>query len=805
MFLEKGDIIKNFVVEKTLGTGAFGRVYRIHDKNDINKLYALKQMKFQDLPYLENAIKTEILIMKKVENKNSVKLYESFDLDDFHYMVLELCDCDLEAIKKKKPKKNQIFNELEVLLIISQLNDCFRKMREGKEKIIHRDLKLPNIMVKFDKNIPVLGYIIKLSDFGLSKELKPYELTSTTVGTPLTQAPEVLAKTEYDSKCDLWSIGVIIYQLLFDRLPFPAKDKKDLIAKIKNMKKINIPKDVNIHLSNECLDLLNKLFQKAPEKRINFEEYFNHKFFSKEHKMELLKLYCKEEYEKIIKEQEKEKKIKRFNLTDEEFDTKFEKLRLIKDYDKYKLYKAKYKENNIIVYIKEFLRDSIDKSKENLNIFNQEIELLTKLKDFNFPKCLEIYETNKYYFFIFEYFNGNILDDFIIKRKGILNYSLKKLIILQLKPSFSELKKKNIILKEISSDNLIFSYYQNENNFMIKLFDYYISSIFIKKEPSIKFKFDEFIDKENINKNEENEQNSINYLENIKPQIKDEDIENILDLIKIKIEFIIKYFKEFFEDKNIIEIEYMSYYLKEIIILLYFCLLECQIIISFLNINADRNMNGIDKTAQEIHLLKIYLNQDKNYDYSNINFLDDSKSWYYNKENPTFDYFINVFNKMKNQLDSMLNKYIEENKNSFYLTDNVLDFNNLKKIIEQSIKEGNLEKLFSKLFENIISIGPSQNKMKMKKELHIVKYILEYIIFIKLILQNTENNSFNFEKIIEKTKDSILFSTFIGNKIKYYKEKEILKAANSNEDEERESILLEKMINLYIKIIKYIK
>ena len=340
---------------------------------------------------------------------------------------------------------------------------------------------------------------------------------------------------------------------------------------------------------------------------------------------------------------------------------------------------------------------------------------------------------------------------------------------------------------------------------MIKLFDYYISSIFIKKEPSIKFKFEEFIDKENINKNEENEQNSINYLENIKPQIKDEDIENILDLIKIKIEFIIKYFKEFFEDKNIIEIEYMSYYLKEIIILLYFCLLECQIIISFLNINADRNMNGIDKTAQEIHLLKIYLNQDKNYDYSNINFLDDSKSWYYNKENPTFDYFINVFNKMKNQLDSMLNKYIEENKNSFYLTDNVLDFNNLKKIIEQSIKEGNLEQLFSKLFENIISIGPTQNKMKMKKELHIVKYILEYIIFIKLILQNTENNSFNFEKIIEKTKDSILFSTFIGNKIKYYKEKEILKAANSNEDEERESILLEKMINLYIKIIKYIK
>ena len=795
--------IKNYIIEDLIGFGAFGKVYRIHDINDINKLYALKQMKFQDSDYLEKAIETEILIMKKVENKNSVKLYDAFDIDEFHYMILELCDGDLKGIKKDRSKANKPFNELEVLLIISQLNDCFRKMREGKEKIIHRDLKLENIMIKYDKNVPVLGYMIKLSDFGLSKELNENELTTTTVGTPLTQAPEVLSKEKYDSKCDLWSIGVIIYELIFNKLPFTAQNKQELIDKIKRMTKIDIPK--NIPVSNECIDLLNKLFQKDREKRITFEEYFNHKFFSQEHKMELLKIYCKEEYEKIIKQKEKEKQIKRLNLTDEEFDAKYVKLRLIKDYEKYKLFKAKNKENNNIVYIKEILREIIDKNKENLNIFNKEIELLSKLKGFNFPKCLEIYETNNYYFFIFECFNGNILDDYILKRKGILNDSLKKSIILQLKPSFSELQKRNIILKDINSDNLIFFYYQNENNFMIKLFDYYINSIFINKKPIIKFKFDEFIEKENNKKNSENNQTQNNYLENIKPLIKDEDIENILNLLKTKIEFIIKYFKEFFDDKNIIEIEYMSYYLKEIIILLYFSLLECQIILSFLNINADRNLNEIDETAQEIHLLKIYLKKDKKYDYSNINFLDDSKIWYYNKENPTFDFYINSFNKMKNQLDSMINKYIEKNKDYFYLIDNVLDFNKVKHIIEQSIKEGNLEKLFSKLFENTVFIDPSKNKTKMKSELNIVKYILEYIIFIKLIFQNTENNSLNFEKIIIKTTNSIIFSTFIGNKIKYYKDKEILKISNSNEDEERESILLEKMINLYIKIIKYIK
>ena len=93
----------------------------------------------------------------------------------------------------------------------------------------------------------------------------------------------------------------------------------------------------------------------------------------------------------------------------------------------------------------------------------------------------------------------------------------------------------------------------------------------------------------------------------------------------------------------------------------------------------------------------------------------------------------------------------------------------------------------------------------MKKELNIVKYILEYIIFTKLIMQNDENKSTIFEKIIENTKDTVSFSTFIGNKMKYYKEKEILEIVKTNEDEERENILLEKLINFYIKIIKYIK
>ena len=206
--------------------------------------------------YLETAIQREIRIMKEVENYNSVKLYEAFDLDDFHFMLLELCDYDLKTYLKKK---NKICNELEIYLIFSQLNNCFRKMREGNEKVIHRDLKLDNIMIKLDNNIPILGFIVKLSDFGLSKSLSDNEITRTTVGTPITQAPEIIFGKGHNSKCDLWSIGVIIYQLLFNTYPINAGSKAELINKIKNFKKVEVPNNINNPISKECLDLLNKL------------------------------------------------------------------------------------------------------------------------------------------------------------------------------------------------------------------------------------------------------------------------------------------------------------------------------------------------------------------------------------------------------------------------------------------------------------------------------------------------------------------------------------------------------------------
>ena len=813
-----GEVIKNYMIEYMIGKGQFGYVYRIVDKNDIKKIYALKQIEIKEnSEYLERAIKLEIEIMKKVQNENSVKLIENFDDDYYHYLVLELCDDNLDKIFRSKIKKTKkSYNELEVYMIMIQLNNCFKKMREGEKKVIHRDLKLENILIEYNEKIPIIGFSVKLSDFGLSKEMTDNDVTKTRVGTPMTQAPEILLEqkyhTQYNSKVDLWSIGIIIYQLLYMRsIPFNTMGRRQLIEDIEKFNRLILPNDKRNIISDECFDLLNKLLVKNPQERIDFDDYFGHKFFSEEHRNELIKKYGKPGDEKLFKKNEVIE-IKRFKLKLNEFEEKFLKMRLLKDYGGLKLYKGKDNKNNNIVYIKEIKRDIIDKSKENTNIFNKEIKLLSTFNGPNFPKCKEIYETQTFYFFIFEYFSGNILDDYIINRKGILSESLKNSIIMQLKPSFLELKKKNIILKNISSKSLIFSYYQNEHNFLIKIYDYFINSIFFKNnnDNSLYFTFEDFINPEN-DKNKDNSSNSNNYSQNMKPVIKDEELENLFEIIKNKIEFIINYFEELLDDENILQRETISDYFKEIIIFLYFCIMECKIVFNFLNINSDKNMNDIEKDAQEIHLLKIYLNEENKYDYTYINFLEHPTIWYYNKDNPSFSYYINIFHNLKNKLDSILNMYIENNRNKFTIiqndkkeSNNNIDIESINIIEEKCIKEGNLEQLFSKFFENIISIYPTEKRSKISKELNLMKYILEYIIFIKLIFKKENSSIPNFETIFENSNNTISFCSFIGNKIKYYKEKNIFNAnVFDNKDESIENILLNKFINFYIKMIKF--
>ena len=772
---------KTYVLDKVIGSGSYGSVYKAHHINDKNKLYAIKQINKKKITdYLEKALKTEIHIMKLMSHENSVNLFDVYETDSDYNLIMELCDSDLDIeLNEHFNKYHKGFSELELWMIMNQFNKIFLKMR--KENVIHRDLKLKNIMIKRDENVEIIGFIIKLGDFGFSKVLKEEDLTSTILGTPATKAPEIWLNYDYTVKVDLWSIGVIIYQLLFHSLPFSSTTRTNLSREIKSWKAVKFPE--KNELTEICKDLINKLMKKEPNERIEFEDYFKHKFFSEEHKKYLLK-----------KKKEKEESTEEIiEITD--FDKKFEKIIPIKKYEGYILYKGKDLLNNKYVYIKEISRSLIDGNDKNKKIFENEIKLLSKLKGNKFPSFVGLSKTDSFYYIIMEYFSGKMLSDFT-SNKLFFDDSFKNAIYEQLSPIISEIKDKNI---QLGPRNFAFSFYENRNNFEIKFFDYGLSSIFSDNKEKINFykleDFQNFNSEENINK--------INS-ERKEPIIKDEDIENIFEIVKNKVNFIYDYFNKLIEDKNnYVNDEIYSCYYKEIIIFLYFCYLECQTIINFIKINGDFDIDKVDEANQVIHLINMDENiKNKKYDYSKINFIEQSSNniYVYNRENPTFEYYLKIFIYLKNKINDLYIKLEEDNKiflsnenastdeekdnETIFISKSEIDrmdnnsFNDKmilsNRYFNNCLKEGNLDKLFKKIFENILTLYSLGKKNNFYDDLYISKYLLEYIIFLRAILGEIKITK-DFFLIIDNIKENKLtpFISFIGEKIKQIKEEGI--------------------------------
>ena len=913
-----------------IGEGSYGKVFKAKDTKNKNKLVAIKQvskMRINSNPYLVEALQKELHIMKLLSDENSVKLLEDFENQEYYNFVMELCDNDLDGELKKHIKITQIgFNELEVNCIMTQFNKIFKKMQN--EHVIHRDLKLKNIMIKYDKKIPFIGFIVKLSDFGFSKVVNDEELTGTNLGSPATKAPEIMQDKNYNAKVDLWSVGVIMFQLFYNKLPFPAKNARELKMAIFNSNGVQLPKDNNNKMSDICFELIDKLLQKDVDKRINFEEYFNHKFFSEEHKKRLVEIYKKQnEKDNNEKKSENIRISETFNLStnDDSYNDKeiknleerFKKLLKIKEYNNdYILYKAKDTKYHKYVYIKEISCSIIDNNERNKKIFKQEINLLNNLSGNKFPKLIKFFKTKTHYNIVIEYFYGKNLYNFINDRHN-LSESLVVSIINQLKSSFKILDENNITLEFISPKNFAFSYYQNETNFEIKFFDYGLNSIFfeekyikyylleeaelgkvndssinilslgltiykmlfgeeakiknngeyevkikgkikseyrekiknflsrcIKKEKRYnyyEFFLDNFLTFNNVDQQ--------NYDKSGEPMIKDENFEIILEIIKKKLDYIIKYFDKLFDEKdNFLDSDLYNNYYDEIITLLLFCLLESKTILKFLKINADTNSSEIDKADQEIHLFKIYLNnknkEESKYDYTNINFSNENKNAFlYNKENPTFELYFKIFSNIQKNIESIYNKFIGKNKDN-----NILVFidesnssgeeffsacssinNTQEKAFNDNIdlrssekegkisQEGNLDKLFFKMFENGTIFYNLEEKEKAIEHLNLAKYLAEYIIIHKVILGNKEKNV-NFDKILlnndkDNENENIIFATFLGGKIKLLKEKGIL-GYNNNESNEnlvdengpkiKNIIIYDTMINFYPQIIQFI-
>ena len=283
--------VDNLILTKSLGKGAFGEVF-LTKMEGRNELFATKRL---DRAYTEREenikrLINEIKVMQKVNHPNLVRLVDLKKTKSHNYLVMEFCNGgDLTGcLKKYMAKYRRPFSEEIVQYLMRQIVSGLDALHS--RNILHRDLKLDNILVCFnsenDKNdLNMMRATAKITDFGFCTILnKQQSLAHTVLGTPTYMEPTLLNNMEqrtrnqqgYDQKVDIWSLGVLCYEMLVGRNPFSGISMQDVFNKVKIG---TYPLPTN--LSREVVFFIEGMLQKDHNKRLGCKELLSHDFLTK--------------------------------------------------------------------------------------------------------------------------------------------------------------------------------------------------------------------------------------------------------------------------------------------------------------------------------------------------------------------------------------------------------------------------------------------------------------------------------------------------------------------------------------------
>lgn len=261
------------VTSKIIGKGAFAKVLKGRSLADPNFKVAVKCLKPNSSKDLE-ALKNEVNILNKLDHPNIVKCYySSLEQQDQKnakmsevFIVTEYARGEaLSTIMSKNKNGLSEINAANIMYqLLSAINHCHAN------QIAHRDIKPHNIIVS--KNMKVT-----LIDFGLSYEYSLGEHMKSCAGSPLFMAPEI-AKQDYTYKCDIWSLGILMYVLLSGRLPFYGDSPKEVIANALECD-LALNSDFWKNTSPEALDLLEQMINVDPDARPTCAKIMKHEWF----------------------------------------------------------------------------------------------------------------------------------------------------------------------------------------------------------------------------------------------------------------------------------------------------------------------------------------------------------------------------------------------------------------------------------------------------------------------------------------------------------------------------------------------
>ena len=285
-------LLDEYTLTQFIGKGTFGEVY-LTKKQNSDFLFATKRMskEFVDDPKYTKYFNNEITILKKLYHKNIIKLEALKKTTHHYYVIMEYCNGGTltECLEKYKNIYHKPFTEEIVQYIMRQVVSAINYIHSLR--IIHRDLKLDNILVKFENEsdktqLNLLKAEIKIIDFGFAAYKDQKGLLQTAIGSPMNMDPLILKKFNsggttnkelgYDEKADIWSLGTLCYQMLIGNCAFDAFNMKELVSKIEEG-----TYKVPTNLSKEVVSFLNGMLQYNPEKRLSASELIKHAFLIK--------------------------------------------------------------------------------------------------------------------------------------------------------------------------------------------------------------------------------------------------------------------------------------------------------------------------------------------------------------------------------------------------------------------------------------------------------------------------------------------------------------------------------------------
>jgi calcium-dependent protein kinase len=283
----EGDITQFYEVQKKIGEGAYGKIYKVRNKQsgDIRAMKQVTKSKIQDM----GKFQTEIKILSMLDHPNIVRLFEVIEDDKYYNLLEELCTGGELLTRAQKTE----LKEKDIARIFYQIISGVAYIHGMG--IAHRDLKLENIL--FSTENPMSP--IKIIDFGFSvfmdknneklkedKKDKDNENTDpkkfgfkrlkSKVGTLYYISPEII-KGNYDEKCDIWACGVILYILLAGYPPFSGNTDKEVYNLITNLK-YDFDKERWKNISKYAKELIKNMLTPA-KNRFSAKQVLTSKWF----------------------------------------------------------------------------------------------------------------------------------------------------------------------------------------------------------------------------------------------------------------------------------------------------------------------------------------------------------------------------------------------------------------------------------------------------------------------------------------------------------------------------------------------